>query len=391
MKYLAVVLLLSLVALSSAKVYFSEDFNSDSWKDNWVLSKNKGSELGQWKHTAGDLNNDPNNKGIQTGEDYRFYQISRTFPSFSNEGETLVFQFSVKHEQRLDCGGGYVKLLPGGFDQSDFSGDTPYHIMFGPDVCGGTRRVHVIFTYQGKNHLIKGTIAPETDNYTHVYTLIVNPDQTYKILIDNVEKKSGSLLDDWDFLPPKQINDPTQSKPADWVDEKEIADPSAVKPADWDDIPKLIRDPDATQPDDWDAELDGDWEAPFVPNPEYQGEWVAPKIPNPAYKGPWVHPQIDNPDYVEDNSIYSYKDISAVGIEIWQVKSGSIFDNILVTNSVETASAAAEQILASQQAEKDLQQARDAAELAAQENERKRLEEELDLEEEFDGHDHEEL
>jgi calreticulin len=266
-----------------------------------------------------------------------------------------------------------MKLLPVGFDQENFSGDTPYYIMFGPDVCGGSRRVHVIFHYKGTNHLIKHTIPPETDHYTHVYTLIVNPDQTYRVLIDNKEKMSGNLLEDWDFLPPKQINDPSQSKPADWVDEKEISDPSAVKPEGWDDIPKLIQDPDATQPDDWDSDLDGDWEPPFVPNPEYKGEWSAPKIPNPDYKGPWVHPQIDNPDYVEDEKIYAYKDIGGIGIEIWQVKSGTIFDNILVTNSVEEAAAAAEEALAQQEAEKELQQARDAAELAERDAERKRL------------------
>lgn len=29
-----------------------------------------------------------------------------------NTGKDLVVQFSVKHAQKLDCGGGYIKLLP---------------------------------------------------------------------------------------------------------------------------------------------------------------------------------------------------------------------------------------------------------------------------------------
>lgn len=37
-----------------------------------------------------------------------------------------MFQFSVKHEQKLDCGGGYMKLLSGEVDQKKFGGDTPY-------------------------------------------------------------------------------------------------------------------------------------------------------------------------------------------------------------------------------------------------------------------------
>lgn len=64
--------------------------------------------------------------GIQTSEDYRFYAISAEFPEFSNKDKTLVFQFSVKHEQKLDCGGGYMKLLSGEVDQKKFGGETPY-------------------------------------------------------------------------------------------------------------------------------------------------------------------------------------------------------------------------------------------------------------------------
>merc|ERR1712107_803911 len=52
--------------------------------------------------------------------------------------------------------------------------------------------------------------------------------------------------------------------------------------------------------------------------------------------GPWVQPQIDNPDYKIDNEIYKFNH-GGVGIEIWQVKAGSIFDNILVTDSVSDA------------------------------------------------------
>jgi hypothetical protein len=64
--------------------------------------------------------------GIQTSEDYRFYAISAEYPEFSNKDKTLVLQFSVKHEQKLDCGGGYVKLLGGDVDQKKFGGDTSY-------------------------------------------------------------------------------------------------------------------------------------------------------------------------------------------------------------------------------------------------------------------------
>jgi len=110
------------------------------------------------------------------------------------------------------------------------------------------------------------------------------------------------------------------------IDQKEIPDPNSLKPEGWDDIPKQIQDPSAVKPEDWDQELDGEWEAPLIDNPQYKGEWKPPMIKNPAYKGDWVHPKIANPDYKEDSEIYAYDSNKYIGIEIWQVKSGSIFD-----------------------------------------------------------------
>jgi calreticulin len=74
--------------------------------------------------------------GIQTSEDARFYGIASKFDKFSNEGKTLVIQFTVKHEQKIDCGGGYAKIYPADTDLSSITGDSPYHIMFGTfDLC----------------------------------------------------------------------------------------------------------------------------------------------------------------------------------------------------------------------------------------------------------------
>jgi len=334
------VVLLSLFALTSATVYFSEKFDS-GWENRWVKSKHLESQgtQGKWGLSAGKYYNDAEeDKGLQTTEDARFYQISAKFPKFSNKGKDLIIQYSVKHEQKIDCGGGYIKLHPEGIDQEDYNGDTPYYIMFGPDICGvSTKKTHVILTYKDKNHLIKKEPKAETDEFTHLYTLVIHPDNTYEVKIDNQEVQKGSLTEDWDLLPSKEIKDPNTKKPADWVDEKMIADPEDKKPEGWDDIPKEVKDPDAKKPDDWDDELDGEWEAPTIPNPDYKGEWKAKLIENPAYKGEWVHPLIPNPEYKEDANIYLYENAGAVGFEIWQVKSGSIFDHILVTDDVKEA------------------------------------------------------
>ena len=85
--------------------------------------------------------------------------------------------------------------------------------MFGPDICGySTKKVHVILNYKGKNHPIEKDIPCETDQLTHVYTLIIKPDNTYVVLVDNEEKQSGSLYKDWKMLPPQKIKDPKAEK-----------------------------------------------------------------------------------------------------------------------------------------------------------------------------------
>ncbi|KMZ57952.1 Calreticulin [Zostera marina] len=329
----------SVLSLVSATVFFEEKFD-DKWVDRWVKSdwKKDESMSGEWMLTAGKWNGDAADKGIQTSEDYRFYAISSQFPEFSNKDKTLVVQFSVKHEQKLDCGGGYIKLLSGDVDQKKFGGETPYSIMFGPDICGySTKKVHAILTRNEKNHLIKKEVPCETDQLTHVYTFIIRPDSTYSILIDNVEKQTGSLYSDWDLLPPKKIKDPDAKKPEDWEDSEYIPDLEDKKPEGYDDILKEVTDPDATKPDDWDDEEDGEWTAPTIPNPEYKGPWKQKQIKNPKYQGKWKAPMIDNPDFKDDANLYVFPNLKYVAIELWQVKSGTLFDNILITDEPEYA------------------------------------------------------
>jgi len=132
-------------------------------------------------------------------------------------------------------------------------------------------------------------------------------------------------------LPPKKIKDPEAKKPEDWDDNPKIEDPEDKKPEDWDQ-PEYIPDPDAVKPEDWDDEMDGEWEPPQINNPAYKGEWKPRLLDNPNYKGPWIHPEIDNPDYVADSNIYRYSEVCGVGFDLWQVKSGTIFDNVLITD-----------------------------------------------------------
>lgn len=83
-------------------------------------------------HSSGAFYNDAEaDKGIQTSQDARFYALSKKFPPFSNDGKDLVIQYTVKHEQNIDCGGGYVKLFNCDLEPKKMHGETPYEIMFG--------------------------------------------------------------------------------------------------------------------------------------------------------------------------------------------------------------------------------------------------------------------
>merc|ERR1719384_863817 len=309
-----------LLGITSGKVYFKDDFSSDPF-------------------------------------------ASKVDEEFDNsDADQLVFAFSVKHEQKMDCGGGYAKLLPPGIDASTFNGDTDYSIMFGPDICGySTKKVQAIFSFEGENLLKNSDVKCSDDEYTHSYLIVVNKDNTYEIRVDGEEKAKGNMKDDWSFEKPKKIKDPEQSKPEDWVDDEEIDDPDDTKPDDWDDEPEQISDPDATKPDDWDDEEDGEWQAPQIDNPEYKGEWRAKKIPNPDYKGPWVHPEIDNPEYVEAKDVYKRGPIGYVGIEVWQVKAGTVFSDFILSDSLDEAVAFLEERKTNEDEEKKAKEAYDEA------------------------------
>jgi len=257
--------------------------------------------------------------------------------------------------------------------------------MFGPDKCGSdTNKVHFILRHENpvsnewSEHHFNSPPKIKTDTFTHLYTLVIHSDNTFEIKIDDKVEKTGSLLEDMTppINPPQEIDDPTDTKPADWVDQAKINDPEASKPDDWDedapkripdmsidkpagwwdDEPEQIPDPTAEVPEDWDEEDDGVWEAPSVPNPKCSnpgcGEWQRPMIDNPDYKGKWIHPQIENPDYIGewkpkqidnpnffvDETPFDFPAIGAVAIEVMSNFGGTSFDNILIATSGDAAS-----------------------------------------------------
>merc|ERR1711941_101905 len=67
------------------------------------------------------------------------------------------------------------------------------------------------------------------------------------------------------------------------------------------------------------------------------GKWTVKRISNPAYKGFWEAKKIANPEYEDDDAVYKYADFGFLGFDLWQVKGGTIFDNVIITDDVAEA------------------------------------------------------
>ncbi|XP_021252645.1 calmegin isoform X4 [Numida meleagris] len=381
----------------SGEVYFAETF--DGVLTGWVLSKAKKEDTddniakydGRWEVEGLKENTVPGDKGLVLKSAAKHHAISAMLTkAFIFDKKPLIVQYEVNFQGGIDCGGAYIKLLSSMDDLNleFFFDKTPYTIMFGPDKCGEDYKLHFIIRHKNPKtgeYDEKHAKRPDVDlkkfyldKKTHLYTLVLKPDDTFEMLIDQSVISKGSLLEDMvpPVNPPKEIDDPADKKPEDWDERQKIPDPNAVKPDDWDEDepskiedldavkpegwldyePQYVPDPSAKKPKDWDEEMDGEWEAPQVPNPKcatapgcglwvrpmknnpkYKGKWKAPMIVNPNYQGIWSPRKIPNPDYFEDPHPFEMTPISAIGLELWSMTSDIYFDNFVICSEKEVA------------------------------------------------------
>uniref|UniRef100_A0A8C5LZ95 Calmegin n=1 Tax=Leptobrachium leishanense TaxID=445787 RepID=A0A8C5LZ95_9ANUR len=382
----------------SGDVYFTETFDVGTL-DGWVFSKTTKEDAdeeiakydGQWQVEELKENKLSGDMGLVLKSVARHHAISAKLKRpFKFDTKPLIIQYEVNFQDGIDCGGAYIKLLSDSrsLNLEEFQDRTPYTIMFGPDKCGEDYKLHFIFRH--KNPIIedydeKHAKRPEVDlkkyfndKKTHLYTLVLKPDNTFEMFIDQTAVSQGSLLEDVipPLNPPKEIDDPKDKKPKEWDERPKIPDPDAIEPEDWDeggpahiedvnaekpeewldDEPEFISDPSAEKPSDWNDDVNGEWEAPLIPNPACQpdtgcGEWKRPMIDNPNYKGKWKPPMIENPNYqgiwkprkipnphyFEDLNPFKMTPFSAVGLELWSMTSDIYFDNFIICSDKEVA------------------------------------------------------
>ncbi|XP_016890940.1 calmegin isoform X2 [Cynoglossus semilaevis] len=379
-------------------VYFTETFD-DGTLDRWQMTKSVKEDAadghnkydGKWAVEQLKENKVSGDQGLVLKSRAKHHGISAMLEKpFVFENEPLIIQYEVNFQDGIDCGGAYIKLLSdsGDLNLEQFDSLTPYTIMFGPDKCGENYKLHFIFRHQNplnkdfeEKHAKRADVDLKkfyTDKKTHLYTLVLNPDNSYEIFIDQSSVSRGNLL--YDVVPPvnppREIDDPNDSKPKDWDERAKIPDPEAEKPDDWDedapakiedsdavkpegwldDEEEFVPDPNAEKPEDWDEEMDGEWEAPRIPNtacqtapgcgewkrpmvnnPKYKGKWKAPLVDNPNYQGVWKPHKIINPEFFEDLQPFRMMPIKALGMELWSMTSDIYFDNFILTSHKEVA------------------------------------------------------
>uniref|UniRef100_A0A672Z4H7 Calmegin n=1 Tax=Sphaeramia orbicularis TaxID=375764 RepID=A0A672Z4H7_9TELE len=347
-------------------VYFAETFDDGS------LDRYRKWSVEQLKE-----NKVPGDQGLVLKSRAKHHAIAAMLNKpFIFQDEPLVIQYEVNFQDGIDCGGAYIKLLSdtGSLNLEQFHDRTPYTIMFGPDKCGEDYKLHFIFRHQNplnkdveEKHAKRADVDLKkfyTDKKTHLYTLVLNPDNSYEMFIDQSSVSRGKIDDpndskpeDWDER--AKIPDPEAVKPDDWDEDApaKIEDPDALKPEGWlDDEPEFVPDPNAEKPEDWDEEMDGEWEAPQIPNPacetatgcgewkrpminnpQYKGKWKAPLVDNPNYQGVWKPRKIDNPEFFEDLQPFRMISFKALGLELWSMTSDIYFDNFIITSHKEVA------------------------------------------------------
>lgn len=359
-------------------VLFFETFDGKATYDNWNVSQ-LSNYSGIWKvRTPPPPTSDIFEKMLILTTKDKYSAISTKLPKpILIREKPFILQFEFRAINNVTHSGAYIKLFDNpDFDPKSLSNETRQFLMFGPDFNGPKKIVSFYFFHENpKTHFkveksLKNPPKPRRDDLNHLYTLIVRPNGTYSILIDNEYVMNGEFMDSFNppIIPPKQIPDPNVKKPSDWDDKEFIPDDSVQPPnfeyekefipdkkhlnppPGWlESEPKYIQSTKFHKPDNWDDELLGEWKPPLeknpkcekgcgkyypplVGNPNYIENWEPPMKKNPNYSGKWIQPLIDNPNYFEDYSPWKFPTFYAIGFELMTTDGNLGFNNILIAD-----------------------------------------------------------
>ncbi|KAJ3436639.1 calreticulin-3 [Anaeramoeba flamelloides] len=293
-----------LLSFALSNVYFQETFDQD-WKERWTIPNE---DLGEWQYTTGPYYGSPElNHGIQTTSDKKHYLISSKFqkPLKTTLNKTLVIQYSYRNVQKLKCGGTYFKLFDTNFSPENFSAEDQYLIMFGPDECGvnGTP-LHIILNYRGNYYKWRKNANFKIGERTKIYTLVFNPNNTYQVYIDMEMIDSGEIFHDFGVYTTKTISKIFSNE----------------------------RDSEIyfTENTEHENNSESESESETETESETESEGNSKEEIEILFE---EAEQIDNPKYVSPNELHVFENLDYLGIDIFQVESGTIFDSFLICDN----------------------------------------------------------
>ncbi|OHT12281.1 Calnexin 1 [Tritrichomonas foetus] len=375
--------------LPDCRILYHENFSDPNALDYWIPTMHFR-YTGKWKaEQTFPLQTRRGERAIVMKEKEKPHAISHKFRHpIVAPNETLVIQYEMRSQFLFTCTSAFMKIFTSpDFDPTDLSNSTDKFIEFGPERCGPFNQTRLNFFTKDENgkqieHKLKHPYFIPVDEISHLYTLIIRPNNTFEYLIDNRSMRNGTFTDDFDIplVEGPTMDDPNDVKPSDWDDRPIIPDPYEVKPADWDDnAPNTIPDPkklnppegwllnepqhildtESKKPREWNEQLMGEWKPQLVPNPKCikapgcgpykpprirnpkaRGVWKPKMVPNPFYKGEWRPKQIPNPNYKllsqSDNHNFVMPPITGIGFDLWTAQREFAFTNILIATN-ETA------------------------------------------------------
>merc|ERR1712190_24999 len=107
--------------------------------------------------------------------------------------------------------------------------------------------------------------------------------------------------------------------------------------------------------------------------------------------GIWEAKKIANPEYEDDDSVYKFDDFGFLGFDLWQVKGGSIFDNVIVCDDKAEADSFAKKWKALSEVEKAKKKEEDDAKATEEKKEDSKAEDDDDDDDEDEKKDAEEM
>jgi calnexin len=192
-KYMVLVLLLRVCLASRPSrpplpLAFFEPFSSTSSEFKWIPSA-LPNYTGAWQIERTQI---PRTHRFETALVTKTLSarsaISTTLPRIDPANRTIVLQYEMRPQMAFTCSGAYIKVFSTpDFDPRRLSNETRYAIMFGPDRCASSNRIHFIFQHFHpirKRWLQKALRDPPeapTDIYTHLYTLVIRPNATFSM------------------------------------------------------------------------------------------------------------------------------------------------------------------------------------------------------------------